>query len=304
MMERVVFAFLAAPGKLEDQALVLAESIRTFAGDFSQSPIWVLIPESTLLSEDCGDKLGSLNARLISFEIDSSERGFPFAGKVVASSRAEAMARDQTEYLVWMDTHSLLLNEPRKIFLNPGKILGYRPVDHTLIGSRYEQPLDPFWERIYQDCQVPEEKIFPMTASVDEIRLRPYFNAGFLVVRPERGLLQMWCENFKKLYQEPSYEHYYDQDDLYRIFMHQAILAGTVLSFLEQRELQELSYLVNYPLHMHEQYPDDLRPMFLNELITCRYETTFEDPGWEEVIRVNEPLRGWLVDIFGGKAKP
>jgi hypothetical protein len=303
-MERLIFAFLVAPGELEDQALILTQSIRAFAGDFSQSSVWLLIPENLQLSAGGDVGLRSLGVRFIPFAIDDTAMSFPFAGKVFAASMAETTARDQTDLLLWMDTHSLLLNEPRKIFLNPGKVLGYRPVDHTLIGSRYEQPLDPFWERIYSDCQVPETAIFPMTTSVDEVQIRPYFNASFLVVRPEKGLLQMWCEHFHRVYQEPVYERFYAQDGLYRIFIHQAILAGTVLSSLEQRELQELSYLVNYPLHMHAQYPDDLRPMFLNELITCRYETTFEDPDWEDAIRVKEPLRSWLIERLGSKAKP
>ena len=80
-----------------------------------------------------------------------------------------------------------------------------------------------------------------------------------------------------------------------------AVLAGTILAHADSRELQELPHLVNYPLHMHAQYPADRRPASLNQTITCRYDVFFEDKDWERGIAIREPLRSWLgADAEGG----
>ena len=133
---------------------------------------------------------------------------FPFAVKVFAAAAAESLARGQADYLAWMDSDSIVVSEPKALLLSDGKDLGYRPVDHTLIGSPYDAPIDRFWESIYRHCGVPESRgfPFPMVTSVDERRIRPYFNAGLLVVRPERGLLQSWRERFHRLYGEACFE--------------------------------------------------------------------------------------------------
>ncbi|MGD9840312.1 MAG: hypothetical protein AB7U87_01165 [Candidatus Bipolaricaulis sp.] len=84
------------------------------------------------------------------------------------------------------------------------------------------------------------------------------------------------------------------EDERYAIFAHQAVLAGVVLSSLEREAIGELSPWANYPLHLHERYPLARRPPSLDEVTVCRYEDFFENPAWEDVIPVEESLRGWL----------
>jgi hypothetical protein len=165
-MNPLIFAFMASPGTAARQALVLAHSIRTFAGDFSGSPIWILVPEAAGgPSESDTEGLSELDARVIPFAVDPAALAFPFAGKVFAAAEAESLALSEAERLVWMDTGSIVAAEPGALLLDDGIVLGHRPVDHRLIGSLYDQPLDAFWTLIYRVCQTPNERVFPMTAS-------------------------------------------------------------------------------------------------------------------------------------------
>lgn len=135
-----------------------------------------------------------------------------------------------------------------------------------------------------------------MITSVDRLVLRPYFNAGMSAVRPTHGLLQSWRDNFARLYRQPFFETLYKEDAHYKIFIHQAILAGTILSTMKKEELQEFLHTVNYPLHMHTQYPADRKAAFMNDLITCRHEAVFDNPDWRSKILINEPLKSWLEE--------
>jgi len=195
-----------------------------------------------------------------------------------------------------MDADSIVLQEPQELLLKTGKALGYRPVDHTLIGSPYREPRDAFWTAIYAACGVAEDRAFPITTTVDQEIIRPYFNAGLLAVRPTRGVLRRWRDGFDRLYREPIFEPFYQQNVLYRIFMHQAVLAGTVLAAMDSQELQALSNRVSYPLHLHSRYPSARRAKVMNELITCRYDTWFQEANWKESIAVQEPLASWLAE--------
>ena len=293
----MIFAFMIVPGQTEQEAIILSESILAFAGKFGRAPIWALLPTGfDDLSPLTQTRLAASNVTLLPFQMAEDSHGFPFAAKVQAAAEAERLAQGQTDNLVWMDVDSIVIQEPEVLVLPPEKKLAYRPVDHTLIGSPLAEPLDDFWTLIYEQCQVLPENIFAMTTSVDERQIRPYFNAGMMVVQPELGLMQMWRDQFLRLFLADCFQPFYEKHGLYRIFVHQAVLTGVILASLDSSNLHELSYRVNYPLHMHQDYPLANRPAVINELVSCRYDTFFQDEDWREKLPADDPLLGWILE--------
>ncbi|MFX0050400.1 MAG: hypothetical protein ACFFAJ_03135 [Candidatus Hodarchaeota archaeon] len=286
-----IVAFACASSGLDIETQIFVASIRQFAGTLSDSPIWIFTPRSeNEIPHNIKERFQGFGVKIISFKIDPEIRKFPFASYVFATATAELFAKDKIKILAWMLPDTLIINEPKHFLLERDKYLGYRPVHHTLVGSIYNEPIDPFWELLYRKCNVTEEKIFPMKTHVDHNTLRPYFNAGFLIVRPEKGLLQSWWKYFKKLYPDPSFKEFYKKDERYSIFIHQAALAGVILSTMQKQELQELPFSYNYPLHLYHECPNEYRPENINDLITVRYENT----EWLEKVPIQEPLKNWL----------
>jgi hypothetical protein len=281
----------------ETNALLLAESIRAFAGSLSRSPIWCFTPEiGEPLSKAFTERLQLLDVTLIPFEIDREVLRFPFTAEAHAASIAESKALGKADILAWLNPNSVVLKEPKDFLLREDKILGYRPVHHTLVGSRFDEPLDPFWTLIYHYCGVPEDRVFPMKTHVDNTVIRPYFNAGILAARPEKGLLKVWRETYFNVYQEPSLQDFYRRDRRYRIFVHQAVLSGVILSTFSNDEIQELPPAYNYPLHLIEEDVTDHPPISLEELVTIRHEGFYEDPKWVDKLPAREPLKQWLAE--------
>jgi hypothetical protein len=280
----------------------LAHSIRTYAGELCFNPIWLFSQRSEdELSEDTRQELFSLGARLISFDLDPVEMKFPFAGYVTAAGIAEGLAQGVASFLVMMASDTLVLRTPSAFILPSGKSLGACPVHLKLLGSGTNDPIDEFWRLVYHHCQVDVEKIFPIQTIVDEQLVRAYFNAGLLVVRPERGLLRAWQADFNNTYRLPEFEAIFQQNEYYAIFMHQAVLAGSVLSSLKPEEFQMLPFEMNYPLHLHTRVAVERRPSNLNQLITCRYENygeSFGNPEVDASIQIDQPLREWLQTHF------
>ncbi len=294
--EEIIFSSIVYPTESSQRnALLLVDSIRTFAGAMAQTPIWFFIPEyGKDLSPKIKEELVALKVNLIKFQIDKEDIRFPFTADIIAASLAESKASGQTDFLVWLGTNTIFLQEPTEFILPQDKNFGYRPVHHTLIGSLFDKQIDQFWKLIYQYCKVPNDHIFPMTTHVDGNIIRPYFNAGLLVVRPEKHLLRSWDETFFQVYQEPELLKLYQQDERYTIFIQQAILSGVVLSTLPKNEIQELPLIYNYPLHLYDEDFTNHRPTSLTELVTVRHEGIQGIKESINKIPTPDPLKYWL----------
>ena len=297
-MEKLVFSSLIAPGKTSEmRSLLLAESIRDFAGSLAQSQIWIIIQGGEeQLSESVRERLTQLDVKLIPCRFPSEIIRFPLAVLPFAASISEAKSKDVTEYLAWLGSDTLVLRNPEDFILQNQKAIGVVPVHHTLVGSLYEEPLDPFWTRIYNFFKISQDHVFPIIAQVDGLKIRPYCNAGHMIVRPRLNILSTWRDSFMKIFQEPSFQEFFRKDERYAIFLHQAVLVGVILAALAPKKIQILPTKYNYPLHLYEQDVTNNRPGGLEELVTLRYESFFEDSGWEKRIPAKDPLKKWLKE--------
>ncbi len=295
----LVFACMVIPGQNEVESLIWAKSIREFGGRYSSNPIWVFVPNKVEnLSSDRRKKLHNVGVQLFPFEIEESILRFPLAGKPYAATEAERLATGKFKFMAWTDPDNMILNDPGEFILPEGINLGYRPVHHINVGSIYNQPLDEFWSIIYKDCNVPDERVFPMKPNVEDVDIRPYINAGHLVVNPGRGLLKKWRENFVKFHSLPAYLELYKKNPRYAVFVHQAILSATVLSEIKNEEICELSAKYNYPLNLYFNIPPEKRIKKLNDLVTARYDLFADYQHWNALIDIEEPLKSWIFEQF------
>jgi hypothetical protein len=293
----LIFAVFAESEEQLYHTLLLAESIRTFAGKFRDAPVWIYAPESLLDKEqEIADKFTALNAEVKNSTAPEEALEFYFARKVFAAAKAETEAEGKTEFLVWMDDDTIVIKEPLAFVLDQGVSLGYRPVMHQLISSLYDEPVNEFWSRVYEKLSVPESAIFPMITPADQKKIRPYFNSGLLAVRPERGILRKWAEDFPLLYQDAVFVEMSKQDRLIRIFLHQVALVGAILNLLKQEEMTQFSLQYNFPLFFKQMFGAVREFDSLDDVVTFRYEFFFRDPdpNWSEKIKGPKEVIDWL----------
>lgn len=290
-----LFATYVYSERSEKSAFLLIESIRAFSRTFCDRPIWCLVPKDDFnISERVRIRFEDLNVKTIPFKSLSNIEDFPFADLVAAVGHAEYLALNEVEYLAWLNPNSIILHEPTEFLLSEEIKFGYRPVHHTLIGSLFDDPPDEFWSLIYDYCEVHYDSVFPMKTHVDNKVIRPYFNAGCHVTRPKTGLLKIWEEKFFEIYQKNPVQQFYEQDNRYKVFLHQAVLTGIILSNLEKEEIFEFSQSYNYPLHLFNEDVNENRPLNLNNMITIRHEGFFEDPHWRNTIHLGDSFKEWI----------
>ena len=88
-MKDLIFAFMLDSGKAEKAALRLASSIRTFGGALCFNPIWMFSrKQEQELPDSTRQKIFSLGARLISFDLDVDQSKVAFSSYVTAAGIA------------------------------------------------------------------------------------------------------------------------------------------------------------------------------------------------------------------------
>ncbi|NHJ86263.1 MAG: flavin reductase family protein, partial [Asgard group archaeon] len=296
-MEKIIFTWSSGPN--DPESIILASSIRENTGVLAEAPIWLFIPKDTPpMSVDFKKKMEELKVEIFYYSI-TEERQFPFIAFVSAAAEAEKQAKGKTELMVWLDTNIVFINEPKEFLLTEDKKIGYKQVHHTLIGSEFDKPLDKFWKMIYDEYNVSGNLIFPMKTHVDGKTLRPYINSGFMVVRPEVGFIQKWCEAYNKMYKDPRMKEYYEKSGLYYTFTHQAILSALLLTSFSQNEMLQLPFSYNYPFHLYLESPEEYRYKDSNDLVVARYYMKkLLDEGGLEKINLKDPFKSWFAAII------
>jgi hypothetical protein len=270
---------------------LLARRLRKFGGKLADNSLWMMMPQGVeQISESALGELDKLEVQIHRFEVPEETLDFWFGGKVYAAAAAEDLATDQTDILIWMDSDTVVLGEPSEFLLDADTSLGYCPVMLKNISLLYDEPLNAFWEFIYARCGTPEEHIFPMLTTVDEVRIRPQFNAGIMSVRPKKHLLQSWRDNFERLYLRAELTPFYEQHVLYKIFVHQSILSATLLASLHKDEMRDMGARVNFPMFLA------VKPEIARNAVTLRYDEFkfFETSDWGEKAILDENLKAWL----------
>jgi hypothetical protein len=293
----VVFATYAESNEQLQHVLCLAESIREFSGQYAESPIWLYLPE---VFEDRDEsvlaRLRAVDVAVRASTIPEQAAWFYFAGKVYASGIAEKAAEQEGRLLIWMDDDTIVLQEPRGFALPKQVSVAYRPVMHNRSGTLYGQQPNEFWRRIYQRLHVRSEQLFPMTTPADNQVINAYFNAGLLVVRPERGILRGWGESFSELCRDGELIAMCREVVDHRIFLHQTALVGAILHRLSRDEMLELPDRYNYPIFFKKMFGADSEFDSLEGVVTLRYDVYFRNPDPDWASQLSGPARqlDWL----------
>lgn len=302
MNQKIIFGTFAESGEQLQHVYFMVESVREFAGRYKDAPVWVYIPPDL---EDGNkpliDQLKSLGAAVKTSSAPEEALRYYFAHKVYAAGKAEAEAEGNADILVWMDEDTIVLDEPADFELRDGIDFAYRPVMHNRSGSLYSEPPGPFWKRIYEVLAVEDSSLFSMVTPGDRQTIRAYFNAGLLVVRPERKILRRWGKDFTTLYSDSVLADMCANDIEKKIFIHQTALVGAAVNYLKRENMVELQDGYNYPLFFHQQY-DAVREFgSIENIKTLRYDVYFRnpDPEWSAKLKGPNRLVSWLKNRLG-----
>ena len=280
---------------------ILVESLRTFGGNLKDAPVLIYVTKDVMKSKSNILKaLKSMNTEIFISSIPTEASEFPLADWVYTAARIEKECESKAHIVAFIGTDTVILQEPEEYILQENMAFGYRPVFHRNINPHFSQPLDAFWKRAYDLMKINESDVFPMITPADGDTIRPYFQAGCLVFRPEKHLMRMWLENFELLYLDTEINSLCIEDPVKRRFTFQVALTGAVLNTLDQSEMIEFSERINYPIFFKEMFGAKRDFHDITNAATIRYEHFFGDPpdGWEKQLIGPTNRIDWLKSRF------
>ncbi|HEX3554349.1 MAG TPA: hypothetical protein VIA62_14075 [Thermoanaerobaculia bacterium] len=194
----IAYLICVEANRLEPQARLLCESIRTFGGRYRQAPILAVSPRPHLaLGPEARAQLDELGVTYVVEPLN--ETGSPYGpiNRIVAGAWAETFS--SRPYLVLLDTDTVFVGEPGFVRAD----VGVRPVDvKGAASSGAGDPLDAYWARLCRLGGIDLSRLPRLTTTIDKVRIRASYNGGFTVVRRDLGILQRTREIFFASFQE------------------------------------------------------------------------------------------------------
>jgi len=273
----LAFVTCVESGSLEEQSVLLAESIRRWGGTHATSRIVCVEPRGNSgLHPATISSLEALGVEHRIEELNNDFRSYPIANKVFAAAWAE---EEMTEDVVVIcDTDTFFVNDP--VALDVSRGLAGRPVGQKKRGSTGPgDDTDAYWERMYELCGVSERPFTQTT--LQETPIRAYFNSGLLAARREEGIFASWLRDFRTLMEAKHFPH----DG--RRNMDQLSLAVTLARAWERVEVLEAPY--NYMLRRRPKMPEPARSLPFEDLVHVHYRKWLHVPGFLDELEPSFP---------------
>lgn len=196
--DEIAFLICVEANRLEPQARLLCESIRTFGGRYRQAPILAVSPRPHLaLGPEARAHLEMLGVTYVAEPLNETGSPYGTINRIVAGAWAETVS--PRPYLVLLDTDTVIVDEPAFTRAD----VGVRPVDVKGSASGGPgDPLDVYWARLCDFAGIDISRLPPIATTTDNVSIRASYNGGFTVVRRDLGILHKTREIFFASFEE------------------------------------------------------------------------------------------------------
>ncbi|WP_217575895.1 class I SAM-dependent methyltransferase [Mesorhizobium sp. GbtcB19] len=193
----VEFVLIAEAGVLEAQALLLCESIRSFAGSYSQCPIIVVSPRSDRRpSASTIQKLEQMGVEYLPLEIDSCCPQYGTSWRI--HSLAAVERRPGPPVIVQLDSDAVFIGEPDLLLEDCDAAA--RPVDSKgMCTTGPGDAFDPYWRDLCGLAGVEYEHLPVVWTSDGAAVVRASYNGGLIAARRSCALFQRTEGIFRQL---------------------------------------------------------------------------------------------------------
>jgi hypothetical protein len=192
--ENPAFVLCIENNAIRDQAVLLIESIRAFAGRYSGAEIFAIAPRPALGVESATRAmLERLGATYHEAPLNTHCPQYGSANRVYAAAWAAENTAAST--LIVLDSDTLFLDEPA--LLGEQFDVAARPIDlkgSTTVGPGDE--FEPYWQQLCGLAGYSIDRLPFVETTFDRTKVRASYNGGYAVVRRETGILQRSADIF------------------------------------------------------------------------------------------------------------
>jgi len=188
----VAFLLCVEANRLEPQARLLCESLRTFGGRYREAPILAVSPRPELApGREARARLEAFGVTCVVEPLNLTGSPYCAINRIVAGAWAERTF--PYPYLALLDTDTVLVGEPDLVRADAG----VRPVDvKGATSSGAGDPRDAYWARLCSLGGIDLSRLPMISTTIDQVRVRASYNGGFTLVRRDLGILAATREIF------------------------------------------------------------------------------------------------------------
>ena len=292
---KLAILFVAEQGTLEQQALLLIQSIQKFLPPHSCETFIFCPRKDYCPSAKVLKVLENQTTAVFTKNLNTKYVNFPLANTLYAARFFEQNFPEYRRVLL-VDTDTVFLNPIPDSAMQPG--IHVRAVDNKGVGSTgIDDPNDSFWQEAFNffDLELPEPSLI---TSIRRERIRPYYNSGFTLCNHVDGFFSSWFEDFDRLMESNIRPDFIGRDGTNFGFFEQFTLALTTRRFKEL--LKPLAENMNYPIPFHPFLRRQNRHIPLQELTHIHYHKWFQHPRFTEHVfdesEKNTAQFKWLQD--------
>jgi len=281
----------------ERSARALIQSVREFAGPYRNAPVYVVLGDAA--NFPC-DSLKGENNHLLPLEMDPAFKDYPLAYKAFAAAQVEKAVGNRVKSLAWFDPACLVLGSLADLDLENGFGAAIRPVSLVnTIGIPPGEPPNDYWLPIYRELGLDAATLPAYETVVDEKPIQPYFNCEIFSVDPCLGVFSEWADMLTGLLKDETYQKQACTSFLRRLFLHQAVLSGVIISRVQPDKIKPLPLKTGYPFGQHDRLAAARKADSLNDLSALILDYAWDrDAAWLDRIPVAGGLKQRLIEAY------
>ena len=292
MAKQKIIFFVVEKGYLEEEVIMLVNSLRSLAKLDASYRLIAINPGKAKISEKTFKKLNDLSVTYHHEHLNREYSFYPLANKVFSASFIETTYAGQYNSLIFLDSDIIALKALPE--LTRDFKIGAKPVDIQSVGINPGEPPNMFWKLVYDACGLSMDHVWTMKTSVDLIPINTFFNSGVIIKKAD-DFFRSWEDNFIRCIQdkrsfELSYEQYY--------FLEQAIFSSSVNAYYSKTDVLLLSNNENYPLPRHETIAHPVKS--LSEISILHYHDFIRE---ERYLPLIEDIQPWIEKFEHKKPK-
>lgn len=289
-MASATFVICTERGLLEPMSVTLVRSLRKFGGAFKDAPVLSYQPRPGYeITAETLQTLEKLEVKHITESLNKRYVRYPQGNKPPVCAHAERTAT--TEFIVFLDSDVVVLNEPNGLRLPVARNIGLRPADKVGVATSGSSDANyAYWQSMYHLLDIDKSSVERVTTTIDQQSIHAYYNSGVMSVRRSAGIFDRWNHNFERVMEarlKPQQGIFHTD---------QTTLAATLAQ--QRIPVEVLPATYNYPFHLQEEIPVELRITTLQEATLLHYHKALhEEDGVAQLAELDgEERQQWLIE--------
>lgn len=275
-------------GRLEYLSKLLISSLRNFGGKYKDLPIYSYAPRREMKPErETLRFFENYNVVYVNEEINENYSNYPLANKPLCCAYHEKNSK--AEYLLFLDSDTLFLQEPTQLFCDLDYDIKINPTDYSNIGTdlEFRKNEGEYWEKLYKLLKIKRRK--EVKCTVDKEQILEYYNSGLVLVKKSKKIFSNWENNFINVWQEglsPIRGNF---------FIEQSVLSATIAQM--ELNIGQLGPKYNYPITSYSKKWKGLYPYSLKKIHHIHYHKLFQKEAINTVhYKISKTPNGKLIN--------